>query len=150
MHSELLMGISEWIQIHRNTLEWLGFWSLITFVGTLVIVPVLVVRVSDDYFLAENPKDRLFRSQYPAIRYVFLILKNVLGAVFVLVGFALLFLPGQGLITIFIGVVLMDFPRKRALELRIIRQTSILKSINWIRARARRPPLRLPRRKKRR
>ena len=56
----------------------------------------------------------------------------------------MLALPGQGLLTIFMGLMLMNFPGKRSLELRIIRIPSILKSVNWMRAKADHPPLNLP------
>ena len=59
-------------------------------------------------------------------------------------GLAMLVLPGQGVITILVGITLLNFPGKRRLELRIVRQRPVLLAINWIRARANRPPLVLP------
>jgi len=55
-------------------------------------------------------------------------------------------LPGQGVLTILIGFTLVNFPRKRALERRIIQNQAVHKAINWIRAKARKPPVRVPER----
>jgi hypothetical protein len=54
-------------------------------------------------------------------------------------------LPGQGVITILIGLTLVSFPGKRNLERRMIRQKKVLSSVNWVRERAGKPPLRLSR-----
>ncbi|HOS97284.1 MAG TPA: PGPGW domain-containing protein, partial [Deltaproteobacteria bacterium] len=70
--------------------------------------------------------------------------KNILGAVFILAGIIMLFLPGQGVLTILIGITLVSFPRKRVLELRLVRKPSVLRALNWMRARAHKPPLLLP------
>jgi hypothetical protein len=73
----------------------------------------------------------------------------VLGAVFLLAGLAMLFTPGQGLLTILMGIMLLNFPGKQRLELAIVRRPAVLKSINWVRGRAGRPPLQLPEKRRR-
>jgi hypothetical protein len=64
------------------------------------------------------------------------VLKNALGVVLLLGGIVMLFLPGQGLLTMFLGIVLMDFPGKFRLERYLISRGPVLKSINWIRRKA--------------
>ena len=56
----------------------------------------------------------------------------------------MLFIPGQGLITMLVGVMLMNFPKKRTLALRIIRQREVSRAVTWMRKRSGRPPLLLP------
>ena len=56
-------------------------------------------------------------------------------------GIAMLLLPGQGVLTILIGIMLLDFPGKRSLEFWIIRQRGVLKAANWIRRKSNHPPL---------
>jgi hypothetical protein len=76
----------------------------------------------------------------------FLVLKNVLGAALVLVGL-ILSLPlvfGQGVLTMLIGISLLDLPGKRKMELSIVRREPVRKSMDWMRQRAGRPPLQLP------
>jgi len=55
----------------------------------------------------------------------------------------MLLLPGQGLITILIGIMMLNFPGKLAMERRIVQQPTVLRAINWIRAKAARPVLQI-------
>ena len=124
---------------------WLGLISIATFVLCIIITPVIVIRMSEDHFLAErHASENSFGSQHPVIHYVALILKNLLGLILIAAGIAMLALPGQGLLTIFLGLVVMNFPGKRALEIMFLRLPGILNSLNWIRAKASHPPLKLP------
>ena len=132
--------LSEWLQAHELTLWGLGALSMITFVGTLVIIPLLVVRIPTDYFVRDRGAHML-QTRFSALRLLGSVLKNILGFIFILMGLAMLVLPGQGVITILLGIMLMNFPGKHALERRIVQQPSVLSAINWVRARANRPPL---------
>jgi len=53
----------------------------------------------------------------------------------------MLVLPGQGLLTILAGLVLLHFPRKHELLRWIVSRPAVLASANWVRHRAGRPPL---------
>jgi hypothetical protein len=134
-----------WIQTHATLITW---WvlslSTITFVLGLVLMPILIIRMSPDYFLHPRPPAESWRSRHPALRVSTLIVKNVLGVILLLAGLAMLVLPGQGIITILVAISLLNFPGKRDLELKIVRQRRVLQAINWIRTRAKRPPLVLP------
>ena len=68
-------------------------------------------------------------------------LKNLVGGILLLGGIAMLVLPGQGLLTMLIGVSLMDFPGKRAIERKLVSRPLILQAINRVRQRFDRPPL---------
>jgi hypothetical protein len=67
--------------------------------------------------------------------------KNLLGYVLVFAGLLMLFLPGQGVVTILIGITLVDFPGKYRFERWVVSQGPVLRSINRLRKRAGRPPL---------
>ena len=71
------------------------------------------------------------------------VIKNAVGIVFLLAGIAMLFLPGQGLLTMLIGISLMDFPRKRQLEAKMVGQPTLLGVINNMRRKFDKPPLTL-------
>jgi hypothetical protein len=62
----------------------------------------------------------------------------------VFTGLVLLVLPGQGLLTMLAGLVLLDLPGKRAFERRVVARPRVLSALNWLRARAGREPLRRP------
>ena len=135
---EAILG---WIQTHHELLSWVAVISLVTFAGTLFAMPILILHIPDNYFLHKkrisphNPKDAI------SLRLVCRIFKNILGLFFVLTGLIMLFLPGQGLLSILIGVMLMNFPGKYKVERTIIRQEKVLSTINWLRAKGHRPPL---------
>ena len=83
--------------------------SAIGFVGSLIAIPMILVRLPADYFDTRTPRHWM-KDHHPALRLSGLIAKNLVGIVFLLAGFAMLFLPGQGLLTMLIGISLMDFP----------------------------------------
>jgi hypothetical protein len=117
--------------------------SLLLTLIYLVLIYLFILNISPDYFLSRRPSEGTLRFRHPLVRITFRVLKNLLGALFVGLGLALLLLPGQGLITVLIGISMLEFPGKRRLELNIIRRRPVLKAVNWLRTRAGRPPLRV-------
>ena len=71
--------------------------------------------------------------------------RNVGGAILILLGVAMSLpgVPGQGVLTIIIGITLLDIPGKRRIERRLIGRPRILRLLNRMRARFHRPPLEL-------
>jgi hypothetical protein len=115
---------------------------VVTFSLNLAIVSFLLVRMPADYF---HPNyDRSFMpGRRGAMRWAGVIGKNALGLLLVLLGLALSLpgVPGQGLLTILLGLVLQDIPGVNALEHRIMRRPAVVKAINGLRARFGKPPL---------
>lgn len=133
-------GVVQWLQEHEALLWWLGALSLGTLVLAALLLPVLVVRLDSEYFVATGRELARRRSVGAFLLHIG---KNVLGVVLVLAGILMLVLPGQGLLTILIGLLLVDFPGKRRLELRIVRRPAILAILNRMREKRGRPPLRI-------
>ena len=123
----------EWLSANQILLTWLSVISLITFVGSLLALPWLVGMIPEDYFLHQRRQPVNLKQRHPAIRLLLLIGKNLLGLLLLCGGLLMLFLPGQGLLTIAVGLLLMDYPGKYSLERRIVAHPSILKGINWLR-----------------
>jgi hypothetical protein len=136
--------ILTWLQTYQSLLWWLGAMSIVTFLGTLIVVPLLIVRIPADYFLRNQQQVRDGRPQHPLARSFGFVLKNLLGLIFVLAGIAMLVLPGQGILTILIGLMMMNFPGKHALEQRLVQQPTVLGALNWMRAKANQPALVVP------
>ena len=130
--------------LRPNVLAWLFGGSLVTFVGSLALMPVLLARIRADYFVRSRQSDVTWMGRHPVIRISTRVIKNVVGGVLLLAGLAMMVLPGQGIITVLVALTLLDFPGKRHLELRIIGQRQVQQAVNWIRARAGQPPLILP------
>lgn len=140
----MMNGMLEYFHQHKELLVWLGAFSALTFVGSLILIPILCVRMGEDYFMPHRDQDQTLAGRHPIIRWTGLILKNVVGVLLVVAGIAMLFLPGQGLLTIVIGIMMMNFPGKRRLELWMIRLPGVLRVINVLRAKAKHEPLQLP------
>jgi len=135
-----------WLNTHRGVIGWLFGLSIVTFIVTLIAIPFLVINMSPTYFVDPLPKAASWRGRHPAIRAIARIAKNMVGTLFVLAGIAMLVLPGQGILTLLIGLTLIDFPHKQDLELLIVRQEPVLWLINRIRIKAGRKPLVIPQR----
>jgi hypothetical protein len=130
-----------WLQGNETLLWWLTAVSAFTFVASLLLVPWLVVRIPRDYFAPGSAHHLPWANRHPAARFALAIGRNVLGCVLVVAGLAMLVLPGQGMLTIVVGVALVDFPGKQRILRRIVAQPPVLESINWLRRRAGRAPL---------
>ncbi len=127
-----------------HLLGWATAASLLSVLGVLVGVPWMVGSLPSDYFVADRRSalgDAFHRRWfYPLLN----ILRNALGAVLLLLGIVMLFIPGQGLLTILAGLLLMNFPGKYRIERAVVGQPKVLVALNWIRARRGRPPLEAP------
>jgi archaellum biogenesis protein FlaJ (TadC family) len=133
----------EWFSDNQTLLTWLSVISLITFVGSLLALPWLVGVIPEDYFLHQrrNPAD--LKQRHPMARLLLLVGKNLLGVLLLCGGILMLFLPGQGLLTLAVGMLLLDYPGKFSIERRIVSYPSILKGINWLRAKGNHPPIKV-------
>jgi len=121
---------------------WLVTMSLLTALITLALVPILITRIPVDYF-SHHRRLRTSNS-HPLVSVAIKTAKNLLGVIFFLVGFVLLFLPGQGLILILVGMLIMNYPGKYALERWLIQRRGVLPALNALRVRYGKPPLLLP------
>jgi hypothetical protein len=135
--------IQDFLQQNQSILIWLASISILTFIGTILLIPVILIRMSADYFVKPE-RTPFFKRQHPLIRLFGLMLKNLVGIIFLIAGFVMLFIPGQGLLTMFIGLTLINFPGKRKLERKLIFHPKIVPAINMIRAKAGKRPLILP------
>lgn len=113
-------------------LQGLAVLSLVTFVLSLACIPWLVALLPKTYFLFLTAPGRTARSLTPG-RILILILRNCLGAALFLAGVAMLFLPGQGLITMVLGLAVMSFPYKKKLIQSICRYPSLRHGLDWLR-----------------
>lgn len=138
---ETASNLLNWVQDNKTTVLILGIISVITFFGTLAAIPVMLIRLPADYFSRRRKRPKTGMTVNPVMRVSLLIVKNLLGAVVLLAGAAMLLLPGQGILTILVGLMLIDFPGKFRLERRLITQPKVLQAVNQLRLRAGKPRL---------
>lgn len=123
----------------------LGWISAALFLGGLLLVPFLILRIPHDYFLASKKVAVVRFGQHPLLRAVWLIAKNLLGSVMLIVGIIMLVAPGPGILFVLLGMALVDFvPGKRRLQLWLITRPRVLESVNALRAKNGRRPVLLP------
>jgi hypothetical protein len=115
---------------------------LVTFGISLAIVSVIMVKIPADYFKEDRPRD-LWADRHPAVRVLGVIGKNILGVLLVALGIVMSLpgVPGQGILTILLGIMLLDFPGKRRLEHKLVSRPQVLKTINKLRHRFGKPSL---------
>jgi hypothetical protein len=115
---------------------------IVTFVVTTGVVFLIVVKLPEDYFHPSNER-RFWAHQHAALRWTGIVFKNLFGVVLVCAGvvMALPGVPGPGVLTILLGIMLLDFPGKRALELRLVSQPHVRRELDRIRKRFDKPPL---------
>lgn len=130
-----------WNDAYGTAVWWAAGVSVGSLVAGLLAIRIFVVRIPPDHFAAERravarPADR-HRIRGALLRFG----RNVLGCILIAAGVAMIVLPGQGVLTILIGVMFVDFPGKLRLERWLVSRRPVLQSINLMRRRAGRPPL---------
>ena len=134
-------SLIEIFNVYKNLILWFGSISLFVFLFSLLSIKWLVSLIPEDYFI--NKKDSKIKTNNIFIWYIVLIFKNLIGYSLILGGIMMLVLPGQGLFTIIIGLMMSNYPGKYSIEKKFIAIPTILKSINWLRRKSNKPPIRI-------
>ena len=141
----MMMWLKE--SLYAFNLTWSGaLWGLglylVTFIGSTVLVVLLLIKMPDTYFCDPSPRS-FWSGRPPVLRWTGLLLKNLLGVLLVVLGGIMVFpgIPGPGVLMLVLGVMLLDFPGKRRLEQWLIRRPTVLSAMNRLRQRYGKPPL---------
>jgi len=105
-----------------------------------IAIPWLVIRMPHDYFVDDSKPP----GRRGVLGWTVWCLRNLVAIVLLLAGIAMLVLPGQGLLTIMIGIACSTFPGKFRLQRRLVSRPGVLHALNWIRRKYQRPPLLAP------
>lgn len=119
----------------------LSVLSVIMLVISIAFVPLLIRRIPVDHYVRSTQPIGDHRSSQAHL--LLRCLRNLVGLILLVAGIAMLFLPGQGLLTILVALGLLDFPGKRRVEIALLRSPGLAQLVQWIRRRAGVPPLRL-------
>lgn len=105
-------------------------------------IAIVMVKIPANYFSSHYVQDFLPGSPW-IVRWGAVVAKNLFGVFLVALGIILSLpgVPGQGILTILLGIIMLDIPGKRPLEARIIQRPSVLSAINNLRAKFNKPPL---------
>lgn len=116
---------------------WITVGSFLVSIGGIFAAGWVVVRLPADHF--EHKNDPL-SGQHPVLWVILLIIRNLIGIVLILVGIAMLVLPGQGILTILLGVSIAYFPGRRKLTQWLLHNQRVRRSLNWLRRKAHKEP----------
>ncbi|MGD9660403.1 MAG: hypothetical protein AB7U63_03945 [Porticoccaceae bacterium] len=125
----------------QEMLLWVGIASAATFFVSLASLPWLVAQIPADYFNHDRREPTQWKKRHPLLRAALLIMKNLLGYVLFVGGVIMLFIPGQGILTLAMSLLLMDYPGKYHLERRIVAIPAVFRGLNWLRAKRKARPL---------
>lgn len=117
---------------------------VVTFTFNLAIVSFILVKLPADHFKKGHHVE-FWSGPRPVLNAAKVIGKNILGILLVAIGIVLSLpgVPGQGLLTVLLGVMLLDFPGKTSLERKLLSRQEITRTINRLRAKFDKPPLEL-------
>jgi len=117
---------------------------LVSFFANLGIVTLILVKLPADHF-SKSRKTKFWAGPRPWIHAAKVIGKNIGGVLLVALGIVLSLpgVPGQGLLTVLLGIMLLDFPGRHRLEQKLLSKPSIVNSINKLRGRFGKKPLEL-------
>jgi hypothetical protein len=128
------------VTLWTRALLGLGAFAVSLTLGLVVVAAILTI-LPERYFQESYSRD-LFADHNPVLFWTAKILKNLLGWILVILGLVLSLpgVPGQGLLTILIGLTLLDLPGKRRFEQKVLAQPTVRRAVNGMRARFGRPP----------
>lgn len=137
----------EWLTEFWNSLTWggilLGVGIFLLSLGlSFLAIAIVLVKIPANYFSPSYSQD--FMPDKPwLVRWSAVILKNLLGVILIILGILLSLpgVPGQGILTILLGLIMLDIPGKRPLEAKIISRPNVLAAANNLRERYNKPPL---------
>lgn len=136
----MIADVRQWIETYEGLLQWMFVFSVAAFVIGIVLVVIGIVYLPVDYFsfkykpFSRKISNRLLRRSY-------LVVKNGVGLFVIVTGLAFLILPGQGILTIVIGISLTDFPGKHKVVRYLAGKSPLLRGANWLRSKAGKRPL---------
>jgi archaellum biogenesis protein FlaJ (TadC family) len=130
-----------WFSDHPGVLIGLGASSILIFIISILGISWFVAQIPEDYFLSSKRKPSKWQEQKPILRLAVLFGKNIIGVSLIIGGLLMLVLPGQGLLTIVTGLLLINYPGKYKLEQKLVAIPSVFRALNWIRVKANKPPL---------
>src|SRR5262245_39318939 len=115
-----------------------------SFFINLAIVSIILVKLPADHF-SKSRKTKFWSGPRPWLHAAKVIGKNVAGILLVALGVVLSLpgVPGQGLLTVLLGIMLLDFPGRDRLEQKLLSKPSIVNTINSLRGRFGKKPLEL-------
>lgn len=143
--------MAEWLAevlrpvFHPSVVAAVAVFSVASLVAALVAAPWFAARLPPDLLTRAAPRThRTLTFAASPLRLLRALVRNALGALLVVAGLAMLLLPGPGLVTLLVGLLVMDFPGKHGAVRAILARPAVFAAVNALRRRAGRPELEPP------
>jgi hypothetical protein len=118
------------VSAHRGAFLALSVGSTVLTVGLVALAPWVMLRLPADHFVRP-------RGDVGALRRA---ARVGAGVALLLLGAAMLVLPGQGVLTMLVGVSLLGLPIERAIARFMLRRPGVARTLNRIRTSAGKAP----------
>lgn len=111
-----------------------------------IVISYIITQMDKRYFIRkkisanDSSENSYLMWMNSSVTYAVKIVKIIVGVCLLLCGLLMLVLPGQGLITMLIGLSLIPFPGKHKIEQNLLSRKSVRSSLNWIRIKANKEP----------
>lgn len=116
-----------------------------------IVISYIITQMDKRYFIQKSIKGKNnaaivvgqnfhSKANITSLNHVLNLVKIIAGIFLLICGIVMLVLPGQGLLTILLGLSLIPFPGKHKLEQNLLARKSIRASLNWIRTKANKEP----------
>lgn len=139
MITQTLQQLPAWVAWIEPYIPALISVSIVSLLVSFALLPVLVVRMPSHYFVGKQRRRR-----WTLPRVFLYVVRNAFALLLFLAGVAMLVLPGQGFLSILMAIMVSDIPYKYKIERWLVRKPGVLRSLNWIRKKYQRPPLKKP------
>jgi hypothetical protein len=126
----MLLNISPTIQ---PFLQLIIIFSGIMFVVSILIIPVFIARLPSTYFIESFEDQKKLTLPIKLLRFI-------LGALLIITGIIMLFIPGQGVISILIGLILLPILSTKKIVRKLTNSKIIQKTLNATRRRCNKVP----------
>ena len=121
-----------WLENNSYIFFYAGIVSILIFVFSIAGLRLFIIAIPSDYFINKKRVSTL-KNRSILLWIIYIVFKNIIGYIFIIMGLAALVLPGQGILMILVGLMMSDYPKKFDLEKKIITIKAVRKGINWIR-----------------
>ena len=121
-----------WLENNSYIFFYAGIVSILIFVFSIFGLRLFIIAIPSDYFINKKRVSTL-KNRSILLWIIYIVFKNIIGYIFIIMGLVALVLPGQGILMILVGLMMSDYPKKFDLEKKIITIKAVRKGINWIR-----------------
>lgn len=108
---------------------------------SLAVLPWVLVQLPVDYLVNPRAHIQVGRTDHPTARRVLAVFQTLLGALLLAAGLAMLVLPGQGVLAVLAGLLLLRFPGKRQVVRALLSRRGLLRAVDALRGRFGHDPL---------